>query len=185
MKHMIEGILEAIGENVKREGLVKTPERVVKAYQHWFRGYNQDPEDIFTAFEDGAEQYDQIVMVKDIPVYSHCEHHIAPFFGKAYVGYIPYGKIIGLSKIPRIIDIFAARLQVQERLTKQITECIDNILDPCGVIVVLNCRHMCMESRGIQKPGTYTLTSAVKGVFAKEASAKKEFFDLIQIGGLE
>lgn len=169
-----------IGEDPNRGGLIETPIRVTKAWQHWAGGYKEDPAEILKTFEDGAEDYNQIILVKDIPVYSHCEHHLAPFFGVAHVAYIPDGKIVGLSKLSRVVDVFARRLQVQERLTSQVANAIQDALQPKAVGVIIECRHMCMESRGIQRQGASTVTSAMKGLFEWDRSAKEELLDLVR-----
>lgn len=171
-------LLQFIGENPDREGLRETPARFIKAWREWASGYQQDPKAILKTFEDGADGSDQLVLVRDIPVYSHCEHHLAPFFGVAHVGYIPDGKIVGLSKLSRLVDIYARRLQVQERMTNQIANAIDEHLKPKGVGVIISCRHMCMESRGVQRSGATTLTSALRGCVKDEASARAEFLNL-------
>lgn len=171
---------EVIGEDPERGGLIETPIRVTKAWQHWAGGYKEDPAEILKTFEDGAEDYNQIILVKDIPVYSHCEHHLAPFFGVAHVAYIPDGKIVGLSKLSRVVDVFARRLQVQERLTSQVANAIQDALQPKAVGVIIECRHMCMESRGIQRQGASTVTSAMKGLFEWDRSAKEELLDLVR-----
>ena len=163
-----------------REGLLETPARVSKAYSTWFSGYGKDPSEILKVFKDGAEDYDEMVLVTDIPVYSHCEHHLAPIFGVAHIAYIPNGAIVGLSKLPRLVDVFARRLQVQERLTSQIANCLNEQLSPKGVGVVLQCRHMCMESRGISLPGIVTTTSALKGSLKNEPDCRAEFLNLVQ-----
>src|SRR5690554_3321605 len=170
-------IIEAIGENPQRQGLLKTPERVAKALQYLTHGYDVDPSAILRGamFE---EEYSQMVVVKDIEVYSMCEHHVLPFFGKAHVAYIPNGHIVGLSKIPRVVDIYARRLQVQERLTNEIRDCIQDTLNPVGVAVVIECKHLCMCMRGIQKQNSVTTTSAFTGEFAKERT-RQEFLQLI------
>jgi len=175
--HMLKTV---IGEDPERGGLIETPIRVAKAWQHWAGGYKEDPKEILKTFEDGAENYNQIILVKDIPVYSHCEHHLAPFFGVAHVAYIPDGKIVGLSKLSRVVDVFARRLQVQERLTNQVAEAIEEALQPKAVGVIIECRHMCMESRGIQRQGASTVTSAMKGLFEWDRSAKEELLDLVR-----
>lgn len=146
-----------------REGLTDTPARVAKAWQHWTRGYNEDPAKVLKVFEDGAEGYTEAVLVNNIPIYSHCEHHLAPIFGTATIAYIPDGKIVGLSKLSRVADIFARRLQVQERLTAQIADAIWDNLNPKGVAVWISARHMCMESRGICQQGQATITQAFRG----------------------
>ncbi len=173
-------LLEFIGEDPKREGLQDTPKRFVEAWQEWCKGYTQDPADVLKMFEDGAGDYDQMVVVSDIPVYSHCEHHMAAIIGSAAIAYIPDGKIVGLSKLSRLVDVFAKRLQVQERLTSQIAEALVKHLKPKGVGVILKCRHMCMESRGICRPGCVTTTSAVKGVLFSLPEARAEFLKLTE-----
>jgi GTP cyclohydrolase I len=170
-------ILRHIGEDPNREGLLKTPERVAKALLYLTHGYDLDPGKIL----DSAmfkEDYSQMVVVKDIEVYSMCEHHMLPFFGKAHVAYIPNGKVVGLSKIPRVVDAFARRLQVQERLTNQIRDCIQDTLNPIGVGVVIECRHLCMSMRGVQKQNSVTTTSAFTGEFLTEKT-RTEFLNLI------
>ena len=172
-----KSILTDIGEDINREGLEKTPERVAKAMQYLTHGYDLDP----AAIIKGAmftEDHKQMVIVKDIEVYSMCEHHMLPFFGKAHIAYIPNGQIVGLSKIPRIVDAFARRLQVQERLTDQIKNCINDTLNPLGVAVVIEAQHMCMQMRGIQKQNSFTTTSSFVGAFEKD-STRKEFISLI------
>lgn len=164
-----------------RPGLEETPDRVTKAMRHWFSGYDQDPIAVLKVFEDGAEKYDELVLVKDIPVYSHCEHHLAPFFGVAHVGYIPNGKIVGLSKLSRLVDVFARRLQVQERLTSQIANTLQEALSPKGVGVIIRCRHLCMESRGVQRQGSETITSAMLGVLRDKVDARNEFLQLVAL----
>jgi len=165
-------------EDPGRGGLLETPARVVKAWQHWTKGYKEDPAKILKAFDDGAGQYDEMVVVSGLPVHSFCEHHLCPFWGEAHVGYIPNGKIVGLSKFGRLVDCFARRLQVQERLTTQIAQAIEVNLKPRGVGVILRCRHMCMESRGIQATGTITITSALLGEFKTQPSVREEFLAL-------
>jgi GTP cyclohydrolase I len=170
--------LESIGEDPSRPGLLETPHRVAKAWKHWTSGYEQNPVDLLKAFEDGAEQYNELIVVKNIPVYSHCEHHLAPFFGKATVGYVPAGKIVGLSKLTRLVDCFAKRLQVQERMTMQIAEALMQVLEPKAVGVVIKCRHLCMESRGIRTPGEETVTSAMLGELQPNLAMRTEFLAL-------
>lgn len=173
LKKHYEAILSLIGEDPTREGLVKTPERVAKAMQFLTQGYEQSPEDILR----GAmfrEDYKQMVIVRDIDFYSMCEHHMLPFFGKVHIGYIPNGYITGLSKLPRVVDVFGRRLQVQERLTTEIKECIQNTLNPLGVIVVVEAEHMCMQMRGVEKQHSLTTTSDFTGAF-KEAKTREEF----------
>lgn len=172
------GILGALGEDVSREGLVKTPVRVAKAMQFLLKGYREDPEAILKSAMF-KEPYQQMVVVKDIEVYSMCEHHMLPFFGKAHVGYIPHNHITGLSKLPRVVDAFARRLQVQERLTTQIKECIQKTLNPLGVAVVIEAQHMCMQMRGVQKQNAVTTTSDFTGAFLNSEATREEFFNII------
>jgi GTP cyclohydrolase I len=171
-------LLSSLGEDPNRPGLHETPARVAKAWQHWTSGYQQDPVEILKAFEDGAEEYNELIVVRGIPVYSHCEHHLAPFFGKATVGYLPNGKIVGLSKLTRLVDVFAKRLQVQERMTIQIANALMEALEPKAVGVVVKCRHMCMESRGIRTPGEETITSAMLGELQPNLALRTEFLAL-------
>lgn len=172
-------ILKDIGEDPNREGLLKTPERVAKALQYLTHGYDINPEDILKSalFE---EEYSEMLIVKDIEVYSMCEHHMLPFFGKAHVAYIPNGTIVGLSKIPRVVDAFSRRLQVQERLTIEIRDCIQKTLNPKGVAVVIECAHMCMQMRGVQKQNSVTTSSAFTGLFLSNDATRKEFINLVQ-----
>ena len=170
-------ILQFMGEDPSRGGLLETPARVAKAWQFWSKGYQEDPAALLKTFKDGAEGCDEMVVVKDIPFYSHCEHHLAAIFGTATVAYIPDGKIVGLSKINRVVDAFARRLQVQERLTAQIADAIMEHLTPKGVGVVIKARHLCMESRGVCQQGHHTVTSALRGVF-KEGTQRAEFLAL-------
>ena len=167
-----------IGEDVTRGGLQETPDRAIKAWKEWTSGYGKDPATILKVFEDGAEGCDEMVVVHNIPVYSHCEHHLAAIFGEATVAYIPDGKIVGLSKLPRLVDIFARRLQVQERLTNQVAQAIMEHLKPRGCGVVIKARHMCMESRGIKQAGGYTTTSSLHGVFREDPAVRSEFLNL-------
>ncbi|MBM4216241.1 MAG: GTP cyclohydrolase I FolE [Gammaproteobacteria bacterium] len=176
---IVRRLLAYIGEDPDREGLLETPARFLKAWEEYTRGYRERPEDILKSFEDGAQSVDEMVIVRDIPVYSLCEHHLAPFFGKAYVGYVPDKRILGLSKISRLVEIFARRLQVQERLTNQIADALDTHLQPLGVAVVIECRHMCMESRGVRHTGTATVTSALRGSIKTNADTRREFLSLI------
>lgn len=173
-------ILRLLGEDPNREGLIKTPVRVAKAMQFLTQGYNTDPVAILNSAKF-KEEYKQIVLVKDIEIYSMCEHHMLPFYGKAHVAYIPNGYITGLSKIPRVVDAFAQRLQVQERLTVQIRDCIQNTLNPLGVAVVIEAAHMCMQIRGVQKQNSVTTTSAFTGVFLKDIRTREEFMRLIGV----
>lgn len=171
-------MLQFIGEDPSRGGLLDTPRRVAKAWQEWFCGYALKPEDVLKTFEDGAEKVDEMVIVKDIPVYSFCEHHIAPIFGTATVAYIPNGKIVGLSKLSRLVNVFSRRLQVQERLTTQVADALDTHLTPKGVGVVIKARHLCMESRGVNQQGHVTITSALRGVLKDKPEARAEFMSL-------
>ncbi len=172
-----KAIIENLGEDVTREGLEKTPERVAKAMQFLTHGYDLNPLEILKSAMF-TEDHQQMIVVKDIEVYSMCEHHMLPFFGKAHVAYIPNGKIVGLSKIPRIVDAFARRMQVQERLTDQIKNCIQEALNPLGVAVVIEAQHMCMQMRGIQKQNSVTTTSSFNGAFEKDKT-RKEFISLV------
>ncbi len=178
LEKSIKTILAEIGEDVEREGLRKTPHRVAKAYEFLTQGYHKKIEDIL----NGAifsERYDEMVIVKDIDFYSMCEHHLLPFFGKAHIAYIPDGKIVGLSKIPRVVDVFAKRLQVQERMTQEIADTIEEYLLPRGVAVVVEAYHMCMMMRGVQKQNSITTTSAMHGIFKEDARTRTEFLNLI------
>jgi GTP cyclohydrolase I len=172
-------IISDLGENPNREGLLKTPERVAKSLQYLTHGYEIDPEEILKSalFE---EEYSEMVIVKNIEVYSMCEHHMLPFFGKAHIAYIPDGRIVGLSKLPRVVDAFSRRLQVQERLTIEIRDCIQKTLQPKGVAVVIECSHMCMQMRGVQKQNSVTTTSAFTGLFLNNDATRKEFINLVQ-----
>lgn len=173
-----------LGEDPDREGLRETPRRVCDAWAEWTTGYAQyrvgELDELLKSFTDGASDVDEMVLVRDIPVYSHCEHHLAPFFGHAHVAYIPNGRIVGLSKIPRLVNLFMRRLQVQERLTQQIAHAMQKGLTPLGVGVVLECRHLCMESRGVRTPGTTTTTSCLLGALKTDASARAEFMRLVR-----
>nr|WP_087880569.1 GTP cyclohydrolase I FolE [Parabacteroides sp. Marseille-P3160] len=172
-------ILGLLGEDSGREGLLKTPERVAKAMQFLTQGYEQDPQAVLRSAMFQEEDYKQMVIVKDIDFFSLCEHHMLPFFGKAHVAYIPRKYITGLSKIPRVVDIFARRLQVQERLTLQIKQCLQDTLDPLGVMVVIEAQHMCMQMRGVEKQNSLTTTSDFTGVF-QQAKTREEFMNLIK-----
>lgn len=172
-------VLGEIGEDPKREGLLKTPERMAKAMQYLTHGYDLNPDEIIeqAIFH---EEYSEMVIVKSIEVFSMCEHHMLPFFGKAHIAYIPDGKIVGLSKIPRVVDAYSRRLQVQERLTIEIRDCIQRTLNPKGVAVVIEAAHMCMQMRGVQKQNSVTTSSAFTGLFLNNDSTRKEFINLIQ-----
>lgn len=173
----VKTMLEIIGENTEREGLLKTPHRVFKAYEHMTQGYFQSPTEMLGEALFQSDN-NQMVIIKDIEFYSMCEHHLLPIIGRAHVAYIPNGKVVGLSKIPRMVDIFARRLQIQEQLTEQIAKAIDDVISPKGVGVVIQARHMCMEMRGVEKTHSNTTTSALRGLFLK-SDTRKEFFDII------
>jgi len=180
LKKSCNHLLRAVeGEGAHREGLLDTPARFASAWRYWTKGYEEDPASILKTFQDGASNYDEMVLVRDIPVYSKCEHHLADIFGVAHVAYIPFGRIVGLSKLSRLVDCFARRLQVQERLTTQIADSLVEHLQPRGVAVMLRCRHLCMESRGICQQGHTTITSALRGAILDEASARAEFMSLV------
>jgi GTP cyclohydrolase I len=172
-------MLAELGEDRHRSGLLETPQRYAKAWREWTSGYQHPVKDVFKCFTDGAEKVDELVLLKNLPFYSHCEHHLAPFFGVAHIGYIPNGKILGLSKFSRLLDVFAKRLQVQERLTNQVADAIVEHLEPLGCGVVLKARHLCMESRGIRRQGHETVTSALRGVLITDQTARSEFMGLI------
>jgi GTP cyclohydrolase I len=175
----IRRLLQYIGEDPNRPGLLDTPKRVAKAWAYWCSGYTVKPQDVLKVFEDGAENYDEMVVVRDIPFFSSCEHHLAPFFGDISIAYIPNGTIVGLSKLSRLADVYARRLQVQERLTNQIANALEEHLNPLGVGVFVRARHLCMESRGISKSNQITVTSALRGVLLTDAAARMEFLKLI------
>jgi len=178
LQSLVERILYAVGEDPKREGLLKTPERVEKSLKFLTSGYDIDVEKLVN---DAlySENYNEMVIVKDIDVYSLCEHHMLPFFGKCHVAYLPQGKIIGLSKVPRLIDAYSRRLQVQERLTTEIAQCIQSIVKPAGVAVVIDALHLCMSMRGVQKQNSYTTTSSMLGCFKDDARTRSEFLSLL------
>ena len=178
IEQLTHSLLKEIGEDPNRDGLLRTPSRVAKSWEFFSRGYNQNLEDIVNnaIFEEDAKD---MIIVRDVEFFSLCEHHLLPFFGKAHVGYIPSGKIVGLSKIPRIIDMFARRLQVQERLTHQIADAIMNAIDPLGVAVVMEGRHMCMQMRGVEKQNSFASTSAMLGQFRKSSETRSEFLSII------
>ena len=180
LEKITKELLEIIGEDTNREGLLKTPKRVAKSWEFLSQGYNQNLDEIVNEaiFNESAKD---MVIVKDIEFYSLCEHHLIPFYGKAHVGYIPDGKIIGLSKIPRIIDFYARRLQVQERLTNQIATCIQDLLNPKGVAVIMEGRHFCMLMRGVQKQNSIASTSSMLGTFKEKSSTRNEFLKLVEV----
>tara|TARA_B100000945_G_scaffold319807_1_gene327998 strand:- start:885 stop:1457 length:573 start_codon:yes stop_codon:yes gene_type:complete len=180
IKKLIKNLLFELGEDSSREGLLKTPERVSKAWRFLVKGYDQNLKSVINN-AIFTEEYDEMVAVNDIDFFSSCEHHLLPFFGKAHVAYIPNGKIIGLSKIPRIVDMFGRRLQVQERMTHQIAEAINEVLSPKGVAVVIEGTHMCMQMRGVQKQNSFTTTSAMIGQFRKDSKTRDEFLKIISM----
>lgn len=175
----VRGLLSFLGENPHREGLQETPARVIRSYAEHFGGYRQDPAEYLARTFEEVEGYDELVLVSDIDLISHCEHHMVPFVGKAHVAYIPNGRVVGLSKLARVVDVYARRLQVQEKLTKQIADAIKDSLQPQGVAVIVQCQHFCMCYRGIKKPGSWTTTSKLHGVFYADAAARMELLTLI------
>jgi GTP cyclohydrolase I len=183
----VRKLLGYIGDDPEREGLLDTPKRVLGAIQEHFRGYQEDPQEHLARTFTEVEGYDELVLISDIEIYSHCEHHVVPFVGKAHVAYIPDGKVVGLSKIARVVDTFAKRLQVQEKLTAQIANAINETLSPQGTAVILQCQHFCMCYRGVRKPGSWTTTSRLTGCFLKDEAARMELLTLIgmprSIGG--
>lgn len=179
LKGHYKSIINLLGEDADREGLLRTPERVAKAMQFLTKGYSEDPTAVLKSAMFAEEGYKQMVIVKDIDFFSLCEHHMLPFFGKAHIAYIPNKYITGLSKIPRIVDIFARRLQIQERMTLQIKDCIQNTLNPLGVMVVIEAQHMCMQMRGVEKQNSLTTTSDFTGFF-RQAKTREEFINLIK-----
>jgi GTP cyclohydrolase IA len=174
----VQEIIEALGEDAGREGLVDTPQRVAKFYAEVFDGLNRDPGDVVDAFF-GEEHYQEIVMVREIPFYSMCEHHFVPFHGQAHVAYMPRGRVTGLSKLARLVDGFARRPQMQERLTAQVADALNERLDPLGVLVVIEAEHLCMSMRGVKKPGATTVTSAVRGVMESQPATRAEAMSLL------
>lgn len=176
--HLITQLIRYLGENPEREGLIRTPERVARSLLFLTSGYEQDLDEVINGAVY-AEPYDEMVLVKDIELYSLCEHHLLPFYGKAHVAYIPNGRVIGLSKLPRIVDVFARRLQVQERLTMQVAEALDTALSPLGVAVVIEAAHLCMMMRGVEKQNSLTVTSSMRGVFLGDARTRGEFLELV------
>ncbi len=175
---IVTRLLQFVGENPGREGLLETPARVVKAWKHWCSGYTKDPKSILKTFADGADGCDQMVVRKDIPIYSHCEHHLAPIIGRCTLAYIPNGKVLGLSKLDRLVDMYARRLQVQERMTNQIADALWEYLEPAGVGVWISARHLCIESRGVQHVNSETITTALRGCIREQDAARAEFLAL-------
>ncbi len=178
MEH-VRGLLEFIGEDPDRDGLRDTPRRVVGTLAEHFRGYQEDARQYLSRTFTDPQGYSELVLVSDIELYSHCEHHMVPFVGKAHVAYIPDGRMVGISKLARVVDVFAKRLQVQEKMTAQIADCIHDTLRPQGTAVILQCRHFCMCYRGVKKPGSMTTTSKLRGLFLKNAATRAELFTLI------
>lgn len=178
-QHVLESVFaqvrDVLDPDPKREGVEETPMRVAKAWMHWTGGYRIDPLELLKTFSDGSEDYDEMVYVKDIPFYSHCEHHFAPFFGTATIAYIPKSRIVGISKLARILDAYSRRFQVQERLTTQIATCLEQALDPVGIGVMVKARHMCMESRGVCLQGHHTVTTCLRGEIRNDRDARHEF----------
>jgi GTP cyclohydrolase I len=175
----VRGLLEFLGDDPEREGLVETPDRVLRAFEEHFAGYKQDPAEFLKKTFGEVEGYDELVLVSDIEVASHCEHHMVPFIGKVHVAYIPNGRVVGLSKLARVVDVYAKRLQVQEKLTAQIAEAIQTHLEPQGVAVIMQCQHFCMCHRGVRKPGAWTTTSKLYGAFLNDSAARMELLTLI------
>ena len=177
----VKTLIEWAGDDPNREGLVETPKRVAKAYEQFFEGYDLDPEEILRKAFEEVEGYDEMVIVKDIRLESHCEHHIVPILGKAHIGYIPNNRVVGISKLARIVDVFGKRLQTQETMTSQIANVIQKVLDPKGVAVVIDASHQCMTTRGVHKPESSTVTSAMKGIFKENAVTRNEFLSFVTL----
>ena len=177
----VKTLIEWAGDDPNREGLVETPKRVAKAYEQFFEGYDLDPEEILRKTFEEVEGYDEMVIVKDIRLESHCEHHIVPILGKAHIGYIPNKSVVGISKLARIVDVFGKRLQTQETMTSQIANVIQKVLDPKGVAVVIDASHQCMTTRGVHKPESSTVTSAMKGIFKENAVTRNEFLSFVTL----
>ena len=177
----VKTLIEWAGDDPTREGLIETPKRVVKAYEQFFAGYDLDPEEILRKTFEEVEGYDEMVIVKDIRLESHCEHHIVPILGKAHIGYIPNNRVVGISKLARIVDVFGKRLQTQETMTSQIANVIQKVLDPKGVAVVIDASHQCMTTRGVHKPESSTVTSAMKGIFKENAVTRNEFLSFVTL----
>ena len=175
----VRTMLAWTGDNPDREGLVETPKRVVRAYEQFFAGYEMDPKEVLSKVFEEVEGYDEMVIVKDIRVESHCEHHIVPILGKAHVGYLPNKRIVGISKLARVVDIFGKRLHTQELMTAQIANVINEVLEPRGVAVVMNAKHQCMTTRGVHKPESSTITSTMLGAFRENPDTRAEFMNLI------
>ncbi len=180
----VKTLLSFVGENAERPGLLETPKRVVRAYEDWFSGYNDDPKEVLSKTFDELEGYDEIIMLRDIRIESHCEHHIAPFIGSAHVGYLPNKRVVGISKLARITRIYMKRMQIQEKLTAQIANCIQDVLKPKGVAVVVEAQHQCMTTRGIGTPGISMVTSQLLGKFRTDSSTRREFYSMINQGSI-
>ena len=180
----VKTLLSFVGENADRPGLLETPKRVVRAYEDWFSGYNDDPKEVLSKTFDELEGYDEIIMLRDIRIESHCEHHIAPFIGSAHVAYLPNKRVVGISKLARITRIYMKRMQIQEKLTAQIANCIQDILKPKGVAVVVEAQHQCMTTRGIGTPGISMVTSQLLGKFRTDSSTRREFYNMINQGSI-
>ncbi|HVE40359.1 MAG TPA: GTP cyclohydrolase I FolE [Planctomycetota bacterium] len=180
LRDHITEILKLLGEDPSREGLLKTPIRVEKAFKHFTKGYQQDAAEILKSAVFDASDYDEMVIVKDIDVFSMCEHHLLPFFGKCHVAYLPDKKVVGLSKIPRVVEVFSRRLQIQEKLTTQIAKAIENAVKPKGVGVVIEALHLCVMARGVEKGNTHMVTSSMQGRFRSDSKTREEFLDLIR-----
>jgi GTP cyclohydrolase I len=178
-KNLIKQMLFEIGENPEREGLIDTPKRVVRMWEEIFKGYNQDPKDLLTVFE--AKEYDQIVLLKDIELYSMCEHHLLPFYGKAHVAYLPDKKVIGISKLARLVDIYAKRAQIQENIGNQVTAALMTYLKPKGAACIIEATHMCMRMRGVEKQNSVMVTSSMEGIFKKDFGVRQELLQLIKL----
>lgn len=177
---LFEQLLQILEPDPLRSGIAETPMRVAKAWEHWVGGYDIDPEKVLKEFDDGGENYDEMVIVRKIPFHSHCEHHFAPFHGHAWIGYIPKNKIVGISKLARVLDAYARRFQVQERITTQIADLLERVLEPIGVGVFLQAEHMCMSSRGVRVHGTDTVTTAFRGAIKIDPTARSEFLALVK-----
>ena len=180
LRDHVSEILKLLGEDPSREGLAKTPIRVEKAFKHFTKGYQQDAAEILKSAVFDASDYDEMVIVKDIDVFSMCEHHLLPFFGKCHVAYLPDKKVVGLSKIPRVVEVFSRRLQIQEKLTTQIAKAIENAVKPKGVGVVIEALHLCVMARGVEKGNTHMVTSSMQGRFRSDSKTREEFLDLIR-----
>ena len=177
----VKTLIAWAGDNPDREGLIETPKRVVKAYEEFFEGYKIDPTEILSKTFEEVEGYDEMVLIKNIRLESHCEHHIVPILGKAHVAYMPKKRVVGISKIARLVDVFAKRLQIQETLTSQIAETLQSVLDPLGVAVLIDASHQCMTTRGVHKPESSTVTSAMKGIFKENAVTRNEFLSFVTL----